>query len=182
MTPVQVNRAGTHGEGAGSDPSIASACSLGTYALVLRNRQAGSICVGAFGIMRVDPGIYVYVGSAFGPGGLRARLSRHASRRKVKRWHIDYLRPRTSLVGAWFSTASNQLEHDWAVRIGALPTVTIPLLRFGASDCSCDSHLFLFPDSDASGKSIRYAVTEMSGNAFGELGASALRRLARRNR
>ncbi len=40
----------------------------------------------------LGPGIYVYVGSACGPGGLRARLSRHlCGRRRRLHWHIDRL-------------------------------------------------------------------------------------------
>ncbi|MGE5646166.1 MAG: DUF123 domain-containing protein [Acidobacteriota bacterium] len=31
--------------------------------------------------MPLQPGFYVYVGSAFGPGGLRARIGRGGSRR-----------------------------------------------------------------------------------------------------
>jgi Uri superfamily endonuclease len=36
-------------------------------------------------------GRYLYCGSAKGPGGLKARLSRHMRRGKSVRWHIDRL-------------------------------------------------------------------------------------------
>ena len=43
-------------------------------------------------IFYIPRGTYLYVGSAKGPGGLRARIKRHL-RRHGKRlfWHIDYL-------------------------------------------------------------------------------------------
>ena len=34
-------------------------------------------------------GTHVYVGSARGPGGLRARISRHLRREKKERWHVN---------------------------------------------------------------------------------------------
>ncbi len=38
----------------------------------------------------LKPGFYIYVGSACGPGGLRARISRHlCGKRKRLHWHID---------------------------------------------------------------------------------------------
>jgi Uri superfamily endonuclease len=42
--------------------------------------------------VELPPGVYAYVGSAWGPGGLGARLRRHlcGSRRRLW-WHIDYL-------------------------------------------------------------------------------------------
>lgn len=42
--------------------------------------------------LALGPGLYVYIGSACGPGGLRARLSRHlCGRRRRLHWHIDKL-------------------------------------------------------------------------------------------
>ena len=147
---------------------------------MMRSRLFGTIAIGSLGIMNIEPGVYLYLGSAFGPGGLRARLSRHAARSKVQRWHIDYLRPRVSLVCAWFSTSTLHLEHDWAARALVLATGRIPLPRFGASDCSCPSHLIRFPVSDSNRCSIRDTLADSSADSFGQLEASQLRSLARR--
>jgi Uri superfamily endonuclease len=49
----------------------------GTYALLLNLPRAIHLRVGKFGAYRFPQGDYVYVGSAFGPGGLRARITRH---------------------------------------------------------------------------------------------------------
>jgi Uri superfamily endonuclease len=173
----------------------------GTYALLLRCVCVGTVGVGSLGVMPIEPGSYLYLGSAFGPGGLRARLTRHAVRRKVERWHIDYLRPRVSLAGAWFSTQPDHLEHDWAARVLALlgsgarsatseprqgpngpgrpSSRTIPLRRFGASDCRCPSHLVHFPDTPSSRRSIAKVLAD-SAPTYVE--AEVLRGLARRRR
>ena len=45
----------------------------GTYVLVLRCSSNRTIRVGCLGSIRLRPGYYLYVGSGFGPGGLRAR-------------------------------------------------------------------------------------------------------------
>jgi hypothetical protein len=45
----------------------------GTYALVLSLDSATTLRVGRRGAYRIEPGFYVYVGTAFGPGGVKAR-------------------------------------------------------------------------------------------------------------
>ncbi len=65
----------------------------GTYVLILHaGSPAARVAIGRFGVLAVQPGYYVYVGSAFGPGGLKARLAHHAGPAKSPHWHIDYLR------------------------------------------------------------------------------------------
>ena len=59
---------------------------LGTYALLLSSATDAVIPVGRLGDLRLQPGFYVYVGSALGPGGVRARLAHHM--RPAKRLHI----------------------------------------------------------------------------------------------
>lgn len=61
----------------------------GTYILVVRLDSPRDLRVGALGDIRFDAGTYIYAGSAM--GGLDQRLSRHLSREKTIRWHIDYL-------------------------------------------------------------------------------------------
>ena len=52
----------------------------GTYALVVRVSGRSEIAVGKLGVLAAQPGFYVYVGSAMGPGGLAARIGRHCRR------------------------------------------------------------------------------------------------------
>jgi Uri superfamily endonuclease len=168
----QIGRAACHEASALYD-------SPGTYALLMRSRGVDTVSVGSLGNMRIEPGAYLYVGSAFGPGGLRARLARHAARTKVARWHVDYARPRMSLVCAWFSTSNARFEHDWAARALALPTARIPLSGFGASDCNCVTHLIRFPDSASSRRSIGMSLAASGAEPFGKLEAGLLRGLPR---
>ncbi|MDJ0928990.1 MAG: DUF123 domain-containing protein [Gammaproteobacteria bacterium] len=113
----------------------------GTYALVLESRARARVQVGRWGELYLQPGYYVYVGSAFGPGGIRARVGRHLRGARSKRWHIDYLRAQLEPHAAWFSTAERRLEHDWARAISGMDSLT-PVARFGCSDCQCHTHLF----------------------------------------
>lgn len=115
----------------------------GTYALVMRAVERADLQVGRWGVIEVRPGYYIYVGSAFGPGGVLARVSRHCRESKSKHWHIDYLRERTSVESVWYSHSVKRLEHRWAKALGKWNHAE-PLRGFGCSDCDCDSHLFYF--------------------------------------
>jgi len=90
--------------------------------------------------MAIEPGWYLYVGSAFGPGGVRSRVLRHWRRRKPRHWHVDYLREYLRLAGAWYSYAPERLEHRWAIAFAGLPGM-VPVPGFGCSDCTCRTHL-----------------------------------------
>lgn len=100
------------------------------------------IRAGALGHRRFDAGIYLYAGSARGPGGIAARLRHHWRRSARPRWHVDYLRRAATPVGAGFRTGAARLECRWAALLAALPGVAAGPSRFGASDCACDTHLF----------------------------------------
>ncbi len=94
--------------------------------------------------MRLQPGFYVYVGSALGAGGLRARIMHHLRRAKAPRWHIDYLRMHVPVDQIWCTCLQLRLEHQWAQAFETLPGGSVPLPGFGASDCDCRSHLFFY--------------------------------------
>jgi Uri superfamily endonuclease len=49
------------------------------------------LSVGRLGEFDLVPGFYAYVGSAFGLGGLRARIGHHPESTAEPHWHIDYL-------------------------------------------------------------------------------------------
>lgn len=113
----------------------------GTYALLLRATDERPIEVGALDTVTVKPGVYVYVGSAFGPGGVRARVQRHARADGTPHWHVDYLRAVTTLDAVWYTHDSTRRECAWASVLRDLPTARLPLVGFGASDCNCPAHL-----------------------------------------
>lgn len=120
-------------------PSLA-----GSYLLVLYLRRKTSIRVGRLGELNFPRGWYYYAGSAFGPGGLKARLSHHCKPLQRFHWHIDYLRAHAELRGLWFQTADN-FEHRWSRALSQLPKAVVPVAGFGSSDCRCPSHLIYFP-------------------------------------
>lgn len=116
----------------------------GTYALVLRSDFDASIRIGRLGDLTLRAGYYVYVGSAFGPGGVRARLGHHLRLAPRPHWHVDHLRARTSPVEAWYSHDSTPREHEWSHILSQIPRSSVPLSGFGSSDCSCIAHLLSF--------------------------------------
>jgi Uri superfamily endonuclease len=118
----------------------------GTYALILHSSQACRLKVGRLGEMQVWPGFYIYTGSAFGPGGLQGRLAHHLRPPVAPHWHIDYLRQAAEVVEVWAAEGPEKREHAWAQALTACPGCSIPLLRFGASDCRCPAHLVYLPE------------------------------------
>lgn len=125
----------------------------GTYALLVRLDRSQLIRVGRLGEFVFPAGWYVYVGSAHGPGGLAARLTRHRRRAadgKRLRWHVDYLLERAHLVEVWSrdgrpsALSEQRLECEWARVLADAPGAEIPIPRFGSSDCRCPAHLIYF--------------------------------------
>ncbi len=112
----------------------------GTYILVLRLAAETDITIGRLGRLAFPPGYYYYVGSAFGPGGLTARLRHHQHLAPRPHWHIDYLRQAAPLDRIWHAEHASPREHAWAATLAEITTAGIP--RFGASDCRCRTHLF----------------------------------------
>jgi Uri superfamily endonuclease len=114
----------------------------GTYALVLFCETNTRIQIGRLGMMQLQRGYYVYVGSALAPGGLRARITHHQQLTIRPHWHIDYLQAQTRLHSVWLRYGGRRQEHEWARAMQKVGGAAIPLPRFGASDCSCPSHLY----------------------------------------
>jgi len=120
--------------------------SPGTYALLLRLDAPASLTVGRLGSFTFPSGDYVYVGSARGPGGLQARVRRHARADKRHRWHIDYLLAHARLLAVHAIPGAQRRECAWAMTLLRLPGATVVAPRFGASDCRCSAHLVHFPE------------------------------------
>jgi Uri superfamily endonuclease len=115
----------------------------GTYALILVSSSDRLIEIGKLGPLVLKPGYYAYAGSAFGPGGIKARIAHHARISQRPHWHIDYLRSVLLLDEVWYSYDSEQHEHRWADTFSRLKGANLPIAGFGASDCRCQSHLYL---------------------------------------
>lgn len=117
----------------------------GTYALLLDNPHNHRARVGRLGELQLRAGTYLYIGSAFGPGGIAARCHHHARTSPRPHWHIDYLRAGMTLKEIWFSHDPQPREHQWAALIARARHARQPYAGFGSSDCRCHSHLFFFP-------------------------------------
>ncbi|NPV84651.1 MAG: GIY-YIG nuclease family protein [Anaerolineae bacterium] len=119
----------------------------GTYAFLFALGDAVTVRVGRLGVCVFAAGCYVYVGSALGGGGLRARLCRHLKLKQSAKshWHIDVLRPYYCPLGGYYAVSRERLECLWVRRLLALQGVSVPLRGFGASDCrtGCPAHLLL---------------------------------------
>ena len=135
----------------------------GTYALILASTDSRCLSIGRLGILVLRPGWYVYVGSAFGPGGVRARLAHHRRLAARPHWHVDHLRLYTSLERAWYTYDPARREHEWTSVLLQLPGAEVPLPGFGSSDCGCPSHLIRFcprPSFRAFQRGIRFIIPE----------------------
>ena len=132
----------------------------GIYAVELYLREIIQLEVGQLGVFTFPRGEYIYVGSAFGPGGLKARMGRHIGGEIDKvHWHIDYLSPFTKVrafcylpvcttdVGKKSLREQKLLECRWVNIIFTKFNPAIPAPGFGASDCfsGCKAHLAAFP-------------------------------------
>jgi Uri superfamily endonuclease len=129
---------------AAADQGLTSA--PGLYALALYLPRSVEIAIGALGAHLFPAGSYVYVGSAWGPGGLAARLQRHLRGADKRHWHIDYLRAWAAPQALWWAEETRD-ECGWAERLLTYPGADVVVPRFGASDCSCPTHLAYVGDS-----------------------------------
>jgi Uri superfamily endonuclease len=123
--------------------------SSGAYALRIGLRVPVQAVIGRLGTFSFPTGDYLYLGSAQGNGGVRARMIHHLASLAAPRWHLDWLRPYSSATGCWWaSPGESTLQCLWSQAIAALPGATIPAKGFGASDCqsSCPAHLVRLPD------------------------------------
>ncbi|MHA1864890.1 MAG: GIY-YIG nuclease family protein [Candidatus Heimdallarchaeaceae archaeon] len=92
----------------------------------------------------LEEACYIYVGSAFGAGGLKSRVSHHLLKEKTQRWHIDFLTtsPYSEIVGVVYFI-DQKVECYLGKLLSSFSSLE-PVFGFGNTDCkaNCDSHLF----------------------------------------
>ncbi len=115
----------------------------GAYILFIDLPRQTTIDIGGLGNVRFSPGLYAYVGSA--RRGLKARVSRHLSPTKRARWHIDYLTPYA--VDSWYTLIPATEPPECFIARQLLKMEKKVVKGFGASDCSCPSHLVYLGES-----------------------------------
>lgn len=112
----------------------------GVYALLIRVSAPLDVTI-RNSRHRLESGFYVYVGSARGPGGVRARVMRHLRRAKRVRWHVDQI---TGYAEVALIVCAETRESE-CVLVPFLEAEGFehPVHGFGASDCKrkCTSHL-----------------------------------------
>lgn len=123
--------------------SVDELVSKGTYVMYISLRRRRRLRVGSLGEQDFDRGVFAYIGSARGPGGLRGRLKRHMRLKRgatSRHWHIDYVlsEPDSEILG--FHVIGRASEHLVAREVKKLARATIH--GFGCSDCRCSSHFF----------------------------------------
>ncbi len=128
--------------------SVLDSGTRGAYILVLTVAKNAIVTVGKLGALSFPAGVYVYVGSALGPAGLR-RIRRHirvfAGHNTKPTWHIDYLSAVATLCRIYVFVTDERIECDLASHLCASPASSA-VKRFGSSDCKCVSHLFRISD------------------------------------
>ena len=138
----------------------------GTYLLVLKLPKPININVGSLGTISFGKGIYLYIGSALGAGGLRARILRHLRRDKRLFWHIDYLLKYARVIAIYTIRSPQKLECKIAQQFMARNIPYVP--RFGSSDCQCRSHLFRIGELDIIDKILSDLNLQFSKIILGE--------------
>ncbi len=109
----------------------------GAYLLLVELREGTFVRLRDKPKACLTPGLYIYAGSANGPGGLKGRVSRHMRCAKRSRWHIEQLTKNGAVLGAWIFPGG--IECDLVEMNSALP---VSIAGFGSTDCKrCRSHL-----------------------------------------
>jgi len=111
----------------------------GTYILVLKAISDQKIRIGKLGIFDFDESV------------------------ANPRWHLDYLRGLMEIEEVWLTNGKSKHEHEWARILGMQEGVHIPVIGFGASDCSCDAHFFKFSKQPSS-EQFRIRMNDCNSN------------------
>jgi Uri superfamily endonuclease len=111
----------------------------GSYVLLIKALKNISIKIGALGKISFSKGTYAYIGSAL--NNLEKRVARHKRNEKKLHWHIDYLlKSRNVKVIKVFYKESETRDECCIAKVVAKHGT--PVIKFGCSDCICESHLF----------------------------------------
>ena len=119
----------------------------GVYTLIIRFPHRCKATVGTGFSLIIDPGLYLYTGSALGHGStsLESRIGRHLRRDKHAFWHIDRLLacPSAEVVSVVFAETTRNAECRVNAAVLRDSKVKVPFRGIGSSDCRCASHFLL---------------------------------------
>ncbi|MEM2696698.1 MAG: GIY-YIG nuclease family protein [Nitrososphaerota archaeon] len=128
----------------------------GVYILLVEVIDEVTLRVGHLGEVSFKPGLYVYVGSA--QNNLEKRVSRHFSKEKKIRWHIDYLLSSRSCKPLKAIAYSLKREYECIISNLLLEIGGNPVRRFGSTDCKCFSHLYKIEEFEEIKKKIEESL------------------------
>jgi Uri superfamily endonuclease len=125
----------------------------GTYVVLLDAPAAGVVRLGRHGTFRLPAGHLLYVGTAFGAGGVLSRTDRHVLGTGPRLWQLDDLRGFAAPAARWWTHHPSPLEHAWARAVANLPGCLGVAPGAGGTDCHtsgdcrvCPAHLFAFAE------------------------------------
>lgn len=139
----------------------------GTYLLEFAARDETLVPIGWRGAFVLAPGWYYYIGSAFGAGGLRARLRHHLQPIRKAHWHVDYLLQALPVQTVTYTVHPQKLECVWCRTFAADDRLVRPIRNFGSGDTRCGGHLFFSRE-----RLTAAAVRELAGTVAPEPGES----------
>ncbi|MBF0358171.1 MAG: GIY-YIG nuclease family protein [Magnetococcales bacterium] len=117
---------------------------MSIYILFIKYSKKRQVKVGAKGMIAIDAGSYLYVGSA--KKSWEKRVGRHLASEKKLRWHIDYiLAPQEAAVVEVMLNHDNY-ECSTAKHLSQLDGVNSLAKKIGSSDCQCHTHFFHLKD------------------------------------
>jgi Uri superfamily endonuclease len=113
----------------------------GAYGLEFVVEQPFALRAGRLGMVVLPAGRLRYLGSAYGPGGLGARVRRHLDpTRRRDRWHVDALTRAVPVTRILVVPGGQECELVAAHLEDGRWSAPVP--GFGSSDCRrCPSHL-----------------------------------------
>ncbi len=135
----------------------------GGYLLLIRLSKAVKVTFGSVGTRFLEPGYYVYAGSAIGKAGWR--LLRHIGPfRRRPHWHIDrLLNKRVAKVVAIGILPSMRRTECALSRMVSL-MANYSLAGVGSTDCDCPSHLHYFKKRSDAVTAIKKAIEKVGGD------------------
>lgn len=115
----------------------------GIYTLIISIQTPLRLRVGRLGLLSFPKGLYLYTGSALGPGGLDRRVDRHLYGSGHKFWHIDHLLASKGVSVGTAIIAQTSRRMECRINRSLEMICNSQAKGFGSSDCieSCTSHL-----------------------------------------
>jgi len=117
----------------------------GAYGLVIDVAATIRPAIGSLPPFALPRGLYLYAGNAHGPGGIRARVRRHLTADKARRWHIDHvtnIHPPALVIVVAGGNECGLIEAALAWE-----GTEVPAPGLGSSDCkTCPAHLVRLGD------------------------------------